>query len=256
MKLSLNAASAAGYSSTPQRARVVTERWVSEQAFCPNCGAASVEKYPNNTPAADFYCSACREDYELKSSRTSFGVKVVDGAYRTMIQRLQSATNPNLFLLSYNQQRLDVSDFLVIPKYFFVPDIIERRKPLASTARRAGWVGCNIDLRSIPESGKIFLVRSGQPRPKAEVLAAWQKVLFLGNATDLAAKSWTVDVMNCIDRIGNEQFVLSDVYAFESELGVKYPNNRHIKAKIRQQLQVLRDAGYLEFTGQGHYRRR
>jgi len=25
-----------------------------------------------------------------------------------------------------------------------VPEIIERRKPLAITARRAGWIGCNI----------------------------------------------------------------------------------------------------------------
>jgi type II restriction enzyme len=30
--------------------------------------------------------------------------------------------------------------------------------------------------------------------------------------------------------------------------------NRHVRQKIRQQLQVLRDRGYLEFKGKGRYR--
>jgi type II restriction enzyme len=33
-----------------------------------------------------------------------------------------------------------------------------------------------------------------------------------------------------------------------------YPNNKHVKPKIRQQLQVLRDHGYLEFESKGRYR--
>jgi hypothetical protein len=44
--------------------------------------------------------------------------------------------------------------------------VIEKRKPLAPTARRAGWTGCNILLRDIPEAGKIFVVRDGAPLPK------------------------------------------------------------------------------------------
>jgi type II restriction enzyme len=52
------------------------------------------------------------------------------------------------------------------------------------------------------------------------------------------------------------EFDLSDVYAFEDELRVLYPNNNHIKQKIRQQLQVLRNQGYLDFTSRGHYRLR
>jgi len=43
----------------------------------------------------------------------------------------------------------EVSNFLVVPKYFFVPGVIEKRKPLSATARRAGWIGCNIVLKSI-----------------------------------------------------------------------------------------------------------
>jgi type II restriction enzyme len=32
-----------------------------------------------------------------------------------------------------------VNNFFVIPKYFFIPEIIEKRKPLSETAKRAGW---------------------------------------------------------------------------------------------------------------------
>ncbi|MGI0085759.1 MAG: DpnI domain-containing protein, partial [Nitrososphaerales archaeon] len=32
------------------------------------------------------------------------------------------------------------------------------------------------------------------------------------------------------------------------------PNNAHIRDKIRQQLQVLRDMGLIEFLGSGSYR--
>ncbi|MGC8581819.1 MAG: hypothetical protein ACP5MW_05710, partial [Thermoplasmata archaeon] len=36
-------------------------------------------------------------------------------------------------------------------------------------------------------------------------------------------------------------------------LAEKHPNNKHIKDKIRQQLQILRERGYLEFKGNGKY---
>jgi type II restriction enzyme len=254
MRLKFDTMLAENYSSNSQKVRVLSEQWVSRQVFCPNCGQSSVDKYANNKPVADFFCPNCREDYELKSKKLAVGTKIVDGAYRTMLERLQSSTNLNFFLLSYSLQSLEVSNFLVVPKHFFVPEIIEKRRPLAPTARRAGWVGCNIDLRSIPESGKIFFVRAGQLLPKATVLAAWQKTLFLRAEKDLSAKRWTVDVMNCIERLGKQNFSLADVYAFEDELEQKHPNNRHIKDKIRQQLQVLRDKDYLEFTSRGQYR--
>jgi type II restriction enzyme len=52
---------------------------------------------------------------------------------------------------------------------------------------------------------------------------------------------------------GRESFSLADMYAFEARLGGLYPGNRHVREKIRQQLQVLRDRGWLEFMGRGRY---
>ena len=57
------------------------------------------------------------------------GKKIVDGAYKTMIERLQSNSNPNFFFLNYDTNSFDIVNFIVIPKYFFVPEIIEKRKP-------------------------------------------------------------------------------------------------------------------------------
>ena len=44
-------------------------------------------------------------------------------------------------------------------------------------------------------------------------------------------------------------------YELRNKLKVKYPNNNFIKDKIRQQLQVLRDKGIIEFVGRGNYKK-
>jgi Dam-replacing HTH domain len=45
------------------------------------------------------------------------------------------------------------------------------------------------------------------------------------------------------------EFTNEDVYAFARELEQLHPGNRHIKDKIRQQLQLLRDTGFLIHVG-------
>lgn len=194
---------AASYKSPSQRIRVLTEHWTNNNIYCPSCGSP-ITKYQNNQPVADFHCAACREQYELKSKRDNIGSKVLDGAYKTMLGRLRSRDNPNFFFLSYELGKLYVLNFLVIPKHFFVPQIIEKRKPLAPDARRAGWIGCNILLQKIPRTGKIFLIRDKKIRPKKEVLKTWQKTLFLREETRLNAKGWILDIMNCIDTLGEK----------------------------------------------------
>lgn len=254
MILNLDKTIVANYSSQAQKARVLTENWVDQEIYCPNCGCVKIEKYPNNQPVGDFYCSNCQEEYELKSKQSAFTLKIVDGAYRTMLERLSNSNNPNLFLLTYNFNTSAISNFLVVPKQFFIPDIIEKRKPLALTARRAGWVGCNILLNQIPEAGKIFVVLDGRIEPKEKVLSRWQKTLFLREEKEISARGWTLDVMRCVEKLNKKDFTLDDVYAFERELSLKHPENKHIKDKIRQQLQILRDKGYLDFVSRGYYR--
>lgn len=253
MHLSFNTALAIQYKSQPQAIRVMTEDWVKKEIFCPNCGNL-VNDFKNNRPVADFYCTDCQEEYELKSKKDEMGKKIIDGAYEKMIERLSSTNNPSFFFLNYNLQDYSVKNFVVIPKHFFIPEIIEKRKPLSNNARRAGWVGCNILLQSIPQSGKIFYVKNGSPENKENILKNWQKTLFLRESSKIDLKGWILDIMNCIDKLHKQEFSLDEIYKFENILCQKHPENRHIKDKIRQQLQFLRDKGYLKFLDRGKYK--
>jgi type II restriction enzyme len=243
------------YSSGTQKARAWTEAWVNAWAYCPHCGNAKMSQFPNNSPLADFLCGSCSEEFELKSQKGKFGGKVADGAYKTKCERLAASNNPNLLLMNYDVKSLSVVNLLIVPKHFFVREIIEERKPLAATARRAGWIGSNIVLSRVPDSGKIHIVKGGVVRPKDIVLEEWQRTLFLRNESP-ETRGWLLDVMKCVESLGKRDFTLEEVYAFERHLGDLYPGNQNVKPKIRQQLQYLRDRGFIEFVARGHYRLR
>lgn len=252
MDLNFNQQLASAYKSPSQIIRVLSEDWVAKQSYCPNCSAQPLAEFGNNTPVADFYCANCSEQFELKSKKAKLSHIINDGAYDTMLERINSEDNPSFFFLTYSPEFM-VNNFLIIPKQFFKPDIIIKRKPLSATAKRAGWVGCNIDLRQVPESGKVFLVKDKTVIAREKVTQQFQKTLFLRKQS-LDSRGWTLDVWQCIDRLG-DKFNLEQVYAFADELRIKHPDNNHVKDKIRQQLQVLRDKGIIEFLGRGHYQK-
>ncbi len=64
------------------------------------------------------------------------------------------------------------------------------------------------------------------PSPTSEDLDGWQKLVF--------------------EKLPPGRFKTSDLYKFEEEFRSHYPRNRHIKAKIRQVLQQLRDLGLIK----------
>ena len=71
--------------------------------------------------------------------------------------------------------------------------------------------------------------------------------------------TWRDDCWEVVSRewdVG-EQFTLDDFYRFEGELTRKHPANSHVRDKMRQQLQVLRDEGRVRFVDDhGTYQRR
>jgi hypothetical protein len=107
------------YESASQSARAWTERWVRDWVYCPNCGSAKIDAFPNNSPVADFFCASCKEEYELKSQKSLFSNKVLDGAFRTKYERLVASNNPSLFLLNYDLKQLSVVNLFIVPKHFF-----------------------------------------------------------------------------------------------------------------------------------------
>ncbi len=239
--------------SAAQIAGNATERWVAENLYCPACTSESLEPTIPGTKVVDFRCPKCAESFQLKSRSSAFKSRVVDAAYRPMIESIESSSAPNFLFLQYHRSTWRVKGVFGVPRHFFSSSMIEKRPPLAPTARRAGWVGCNILLSALPIDSRIDIVRDGVERSMRAVREAWHTFAFLRNAT-AESRGWTVDVLACVREVRKSEFTLQDVYAFEDRLRRMHMDNRNVRPKVRQQLQVLRDHGVLEFLGRGKYR--
>lgn len=238
------------YRSNSQRARVLTEKWVGTHGYCPACGA-ELSKTANNTKALDFVCARCTSGYELKSRNGEFGATVVDGAYETMIAAIRNRQQPNLFLLSYRSP-FAVSSLRVLPKRFLVEPIVVKRNPLSPTARRAGWVGCNLNLKLVPKSALIACYENGAALPRNEVHEQWNKSAAL-DEVEPGSRGWLTVTLSIVEAMKEKTFSLNEMYAHEASLAKIFPNNRNIRAKLRQQLQILRGMGFIRFNGRGNY---
>jgi hypothetical protein len=123
------------------------------------------------------------------------------------------------------------------------PSAIIKRKPLSPTARRAGWVGCNIALSRIPVEAQISVVTESEVTPENEVREKFRRVKPL-KEIGVKERGWTLDVLNIVRRLvesrrrGDEslkstdqpeslrlltsspttEFTTADVYAFTREL--------------------------------------
>lgn len=246
---------AKGYRSLPQQMRILTEAWMVENMYCPHCGCDSLAHLKNNLPAADLTCPQCQIVYELKSSKNEVKQKILNGAYDTLIQRITSVSNPDLFIMTYSPTDWCVEDLWLIPRHFFVPSVIEKRPPLSSSARRAGWVGSNILFSQIPEQGRVCLFRHREPEARDVVLRKMRQADALVT-NDITRRDWLMDVLSCINQIPGTLFTLQELYRFEPWLAQRHPANQHILPKIRQILQILRDQGFLYFLSRGTYQKR
>jgi len=178
---------ASKYQSGSQIARVLSEEWCKRELYCPACDSDRLTGSKPNHPAVDFSYAKCEQPFQLKSLRNWNPKKIVDAGYEAMVRAIRADRTPNLLVLHYSNTWL-VQNLLLIPKVFFSERVIEKRKPLALQARRAGWVGCNILLSKIPLDGKIAIISAGVPVLKK---AGPRRVLACqaaGRATAVAAR--------------------------------------------------------------------
>jgi len=253
MQLSLPTTGLDRYKSASQRARVGTESWGASNFFCPVCDSPRLDVVPHGTATLDFSCPKCGSPFQLKSQSRPFGARILDSAYSQMKRAILTDRTPNLYVLHYDLTAWAVRTIILIPHFAFALSAIEVRPPLAPTARRAGWVGCNILLNKIPQDARIPIVADGTARPATEVRRAYRRLRPL-EKLKVENRGWTLDVLNVVRSLNKPGFSLSDVYARSDELSKLHPNNAHVRDKIRQQLQVLRDLGLLTFLGSGEYR--
>jgi type II restriction enzyme len=252
MNLQCRTELASNYKSGAQIARVLTEDWAARELYCPACDSDRLSSSRVNTPAIDFECPRCTQLFQLKSQKNWNPRKLVDAGYDAMIRSIRADRVPNLFVLQYSSN-WSVRNLLLIPRVFFSESAIEKRKPLVLGARRAGWVGCNILLSRIAADGKIAMISDGAPVAEQKVRNEFSRIRKLAEVPP-SVRGWTLDVLSVVRRLGKSRFALGDIYDFEAELQNAHPLNRNVRPKIRQQLQVLRDLGLIEFATRGTYR--
>jgi type II restriction enzyme len=206
-------------------------------------------------PAVDLDCPSCGACFQLKAQSHPFSRRIVDAAYSAMVRAIRENRTPNLFALEYGLSNWAVVNLILIPSFAFPLSAIEKRNPLGAHARRAGWVGCNILLDAIPADARIAIVRAGNFISPNVVREQYLRVLPFEKLAP-EKRGWTLDVLNVLRKLGKTEFALRDVYAAELGLARLHPANRHVRDKIRQQLQILRDLGFVQFLGRGEYRLR
>jgi type II restriction enzyme len=243
------------YKSRSQLARIATEAWGAENLYCPNCDSPRLAASTANTPAIDYSCPQCRALFQLKAQSHVFAGRIVDAAYSAMLETIRRDRVPNLVALHYAADRWEVLNLFLVPRFAFSVSVLEKRKPLSSTARRAGWVGCNILLSRIPANARIALVRDGVITKPSDVRRQYHRLRPLAELS-VENRGWFLDVLNVVQSLDKKEFTLGEAYAFEPQLSKLHPNNRRVRPKIRQQLQVLRDKGFIDFLGGGSYRLR
>lgn len=251
MLLSCDPISARKYRNPAQISRVLSERWFRDNAYCLSCDSEQLLPTAANTKASDFVCDSCGRSYELKTFLIRPRRNLVDGAYSSMLSRIQGDSVPVLMLLE-RTEAWNIKSLTAIHPLFLTPEVIIKRNPLSSTARRAGWVGCNIRLDLIAQDAQIPVVEQGVPNEPTRVRERFQRFNPLKELGP-SSRGWATLTLRVLRGLGRRPFSINEVYALEDVFAAAYPDNNNVRAKLRQQLQVLRDLGYLEFHGRGSY---
>lgn len=243
---------AADYKSPCQRARIISEAWGCGNLYCPRCDSPRLEPSSANTRVTDFVCPSCAAAFQLKSQSRPFSRRIIDSAYWPMLRAIEEGRTPHFLTLHYDPRSWRVQNLTLVPSFALTVSCLQRRRPLALTARRSGWVGCNILLYMIPVDARIPLVSDGKPSTPASVRRQFERLVPL-ERVGYEKRGWVLDVLNVVRSFQRPHFHLTDVYSHSEELRLLHPGNLHIHEKIRQQLQRLRDMGLVEFLGGGEY---
>ena len=243
---------AAAYRSASQRARIISEAWAGDSLYCPRCDSPKLEPSRVNARVVDFVCPNCSAGFQLKSQSHPFSRRITDSAYEVMRRAIEENRTPHVLALHYDPLSWRVRNLTLIPSFALTVSCLEKRKPLSPKARRSGWIGCNILLFNIPVDARIPLISSGIPSVPATVRLQFSRLQSLENV-QYEKRGWTLDVLRIVRSLDRAEFSLSDVYRHSGELQLLHPKNQHVRDKIRQQLQRLRDMGLLEFAGGGRY---
>ena len=107
-------------------------------------------------------------------------------------------------------------------------------------------------LRSLPP---LPIVQYPTLSPSVEQELDSDILITGSNSIEGNLRGWRLHIFQRVNQLPHQQFSLADMGRFVNELKQLHPDNQNIEAKIRQQLQELRDLGLIEFSGGGRYRK-
>ncbi|HVU24913.1 MAG TPA: DpnI domain-containing protein [Opitutus sp.] len=243
-----------GYKSGSQLARRITEPCGAENLYCCSCNSDHLDPEKTNAQVSDFLCSECAGRYQLKSQSRKLGSRILGSNYERMLDAVLRNKTPHFFLLHYQLPEWIVRNLLLIPRFAISPSVLIKRQPLSAEARRSEWIGYVLDIRLIPESAKIPLIRDGTEVNRDDVRERYARIARL-QALKPEQRGWTLDVLRCVESLSDPVFTNDQIYSFEANFAELYPANHNIRPKIRQQLQVLRDRGLLRSPRRGVWQR-
>ena len=150
-------------------------------------------------------------------------------------------------------EEYEVTDLVIIPRHFMALNAVKARNPLSKTARRAGWVGSKVLLKKLPPDARLYVIEDSEIISKSKVRKEWKKFEFMRRKR-LETKGWLNDALTCVRELDKKEFTLMGMYGFEDRLQKLHPDNKYVKDKIKQKLQVLRDKEVVEFVRRGEYK--
>lgn len=135
------------------------EKVVAKSCHCPGCKRKkTLKQLPLNFKCADLICDFCGFLAQVKAmsvkSVSSLPRQVLGAAWGPQKERMDSGIYFPLFLVLKSNQEHGI---YYLARDFQSPALFVVRKPLASTAKRAGWQGFMYVLKNIPDGAFIRL---------------------------------------------------------------------------------------------------
>lgn len=125
-----------------------------------------------------------------------------------------------------------------------------------SDQRPQAWTADDLELLREPVE-RLRAVLSKTTRLQKEAAEAPPRILLSKRDYSRIIEGftgWLRLTMEGIARIGKDVFGMDDVLAACAPLAAaEFPDNRHVREKLRQQMQRLRDMGLISFLGKGRY---
>jgi type II restriction enzyme len=122
---------------------------------CPICGEKGLVKYKSNEKSKDIKCYKCSSQIQIKASkRKSFrglALKLLGAEYKTTLLSITNNIHYIVLFYSLKDAIYKINHLYFINSIDITESCIIPRKPLSSTAKRAGWQGCTLVFNKFKE---------------------------------------------------------------------------------------------------------